>query len=55
MLRLIAFLAVVAGIGALFGPRRVRVAAFVVLACALLYAVLKLTGIVDPGTGRTVS
>jgi hypothetical protein len=47
MVRLLAFLAVVAGIGALLGRGRVRAAALAVLGLAVLYAVLKLTGVID--------
>ena len=47
MLRLMAFLAVVAGIGALLGRGRVRVAGLAVAGAAVLYAVLKLTGVID--------
>jgi hypothetical protein len=47
MVRLLAFLAVVAGIGALLGRGRLRVVALAVLGLAVLYAVLKLTGVID--------
>jgi hypothetical protein len=47
MVRLLAFLAVVAGIGALLGRGRVRAAALAVLCLAVLYAVLKLAGVID--------
>jgi hypothetical protein len=48
MLRIAAFLLVVAGIGAIFGPRRLRVVFWVIAAIALLYTGLRLAGIV-PG------
>jgi hypothetical protein len=47
MLRLMGFLLVVAGIGALFGPRRLRIVFWLLGAGAILYTVLRLAGIVD--------
>jgi hypothetical protein len=54
MLRLAGFLLVVAAVGALFGPRRMRVAFWAVAALALLYTVLRLAGVIeDPAIART--
>ncbi len=47
MLRLMALLLVVAGIGALFGPRRLRVIFWAIGAAAVAYTVLRLLGIVE--------
>jgi hypothetical protein len=47
MLRAVALLLVVAGIGALFGPRRLRAFFWLIGAAALLYTALRLLGILD--------
>jgi hypothetical protein len=47
MLRLVALLAVGAGVLALLGPRRLRWIFWTLAALALLYTVLKLTGVID--------
>jgi hypothetical protein len=47
MLRLTAFLFVAAGVGALFGPRRLRVVFWLVGAAALAYTALRLLGVVE--------
>jgi len=47
MLRLMALLLLVAGIGALFGPRRLRAVFWLIGAAALLYTALRLLGIID--------
>jgi hypothetical protein len=47
MVRLIALLAVAAGIAMLFGPRRLRWIFGAIAGLAVLYALLKLTGVID--------
>ena len=47
MIRLLALMAVVAVIGTLLGRGRVRAVALAVLGLAVLYALLKLMGVVD--------
>jgi uncharacterized protein YjeT (DUF2065 family) len=47
MIRLVGLLLVVAGIGALFGPRRLRVVFWAVAGVALAYTALRLAGIVE--------
>jgi hypothetical protein len=47
MLRLMALLLVAAGIGALFGPRRLRVIFWAIGAVAATYTLLRLLGIVE--------
>jgi hypothetical protein len=52
MLRIAAFLLLVAGLGALFGPRRYRLFFWLGAAAALAYTALRLAGIVDGPTPR---
>jgi hypothetical protein len=47
MLRLMALLLVVAGIGALFGPRRLRAIFWGLGAVAVVYTLLRLLGLVE--------
>jgi hypothetical protein len=47
MLRLMALLLVVAGIGALFGPRRLRTIFWGLGAVAVVYTLLRLLGLVE--------